>query len=415
MSQAMSWGASRAASCAENGSSALAEALSSGDYGGVDLSTLELRYLSDRPDSGDVRYAFSARAAAPGRRTTGDGLRTATEATEHLRTWLALSPQRFWVNLSPTEPDRVIDPALGRTGAGRAMLEADLQMKRTQGELLNPDTAFGARYWKSLGRGTGKLCFSSRMWIVPGDVRVYEDDDSLYVLQAPLTVKVKAEDIGGSYSCESSDPAAVARYEELERSMMLPEIIKAVNTAPEYAPLRRAFTARVVAEWIRRRHEAGHRTSFDGLIDSGDLGGARRDDGWRPRQVFDEYVRSIRDREFTFRQTVRRGRSIFVRTLTSGGVDFGSVPATTVDAAEMNRRHPNLPLIVRAAESHPEKSRDGMIWLGERQTSPEPGLWSRAGDLLSGRTGVLVLIVAGLGAVVFGFRRGAGRGRRPEP
>ncbi|MBB4917504.1 hypothetical protein [Streptosporangium saharense] len=396
-----------AASCAESGSSALAE----GDYGGVDLSTLELRYLSDRPDAGDVRYAFSARAASPGG-TSGDGPQAAaaaTAATADLRTWLVLSPQTFWVNLNPTEPDRVIDPALGQTGAGRAMLEADLRMKRTQGKLLDPDTAFGARYWKAMARSEGKLCFSSRMWIVPGDVRVYEDDDSLYVLQAPLTVKMKAEDIGGSYSCGSTDPAASARNEELERSTVLPEIVKAVNTAPEYAPLRRAFTARVVAEWIRRRHEAGHRTSFDDLIDSGDLGGARRDDGWRPRQVFDDYVRSIRDREFTFRQTVRRGRTTLVRTLTFGGVDFGSVPTTTVDAAEMNRLHPDLPRVVRASASHPEKGRDGVIWLGERQTFPEPSLWTRAGDFLSGRTGVLVLVVAGLGVVLFGFR-----GRRPK-
>ncbi|WP_329425083.1 hypothetical protein OG339_32570 [Streptosporangium sp. NBC_01495] len=407
--------------CAGGEPGGVTGALLADDYGGVDFSTLELRYMSDRPHSGDVRYSFSARPAAPGLRQSPESrLQAATDATADLRTWLVLNPNLFWVNLHPTQPDRIIDPELGRTKAGRAMLEADLQMKRTEGKLLNPNSKFGAKYWKAaLSRGVDRACFSARMWIVPGRVEVHEDEDSLYVLKAPLAVKLKAEDIGGSYSCPSPNQAADARNEELHRSTVLPKIVKAVNTAPEYAPLRRAFTARVIAQWIRERHRKGHRTSFDRLIDSGNIGGAKLTDDWRPRQVFDAYLRSIRDGEFSVKRTVRKKGAVFIYQMRFGGVDFSDVPMTAVGVAEMGRRHPRLTQTVEASVKHPEKGMDGSTWLGEAGGPPPPGPWLRItdgiGGLVEGRVGVLALILVALGAIVFGFRGGSARRRRPTP
>ena len=128
------------------------------------------------------------------------------------------------------------------------------------------------------------------------------------ILKADLAVKAQATDIGdtGKLSC-ATDPATQARSERLEQTLIVPEVAKAVNTDPAYAPIRRAFLARVVAQWIRKRHGDGHRTSFDGLIGSGDLGSAQLTDGWRPRQVYDSYVRSIQNGDFTFTRTVERG------------------------------------------------------------------------------------------------------------
>jgi hypothetical protein len=67
-------------------------------------------------------------------------------------TWLALPPQSFWVNLNPNQPDRIIDPQLARTDAGRVMLESDLLLKKTTVGLINPDTPLGDAFWDELAR-----------------------------------------------------------------------------------------------------------------------------------------------------------------------------------------------------------------------------------------------------------------------
>ena len=406
-----------AGNCGESEASGLDKGLSAlNDYGGVDFSTLGLRYLSDHPGSGGVRYSFSGRSASPGvDQNIDSGLDAVRTSAADLRTWLVLDPNKFWVNLNPTEPGRVVDSQLGRTNAGKALLEADLQMKRTEGKLLDPATPLGARYWDALAGPSGKVCYSSRLWIVPGDVEVREDGSSLYILKATLHVKAKAQQIGDGYGCDY-DQASEARGERLEQTMLVPKVEQAVNTAPEYAPLRRAFLARVVAQWIRDRHQSGHHTSFDGLLDSSDLGPAVLQDGWRPRQVFDAYVRSIRDKDFTYRQTTRVGGTRVVLTLTYGGVDFSKVKSARLSAAQMNQRLPRLPQTVDASNTHPAKAADGSIWLGETAGSADSGLLSRVtgtiGAFVTGRAGILILIIAALVLVTFGIRSGSGPRRR---
>jgi hypothetical protein len=401
--------------CDKTKPSPLAEALASNNLGGVDFSTLGMRYLSDDPGSGGVRYSFSASPAAPGTDQDLDsGLDAIENSAADLRTWLVLDPSKFWVNLNPTEPNRIVDAQLGRTNAGKALLEADLRMKQTEGKLIDPKTPLGSRYWKAMGGPTDTICYSSRLWIVPGDVEVRQDGSSLYIVKATLHVKAKAQHLGGGYGCDS-DPASDARGERLEQTMLVPKVEEAVNTAPEYAPIRRAFLARVVAQWIRDRHQSGHHTSFDGLLDSGDLGPAVLTDGWQPRQVFDSYVRALRDKDFTYHQTMRVGDTRVIRTITYGGVDFSKLSSARLSAAQMNQRLPRLSQTVKASGTHPAKASDGSIWLGESAGSGNSGLWSRVsgtvGAFVTGRTGILVLIVAALGLVTFGIR-GSGRKRR---
>jgi hypothetical protein len=395
------------APCAEGGSG-LAQALASPSYGGVDFSSLQLRYLSDDPGS-RVQYAFSAKAAQEGSaQDSRTGRSALVDSMAGLRTWLALSPDKFWVNLNPDEPDRVIDPQLGRTNAGRALLEADWQMKQTEGKLLDPKTEFGAEYWRRLGADSGgEICYSSRMWIVPGEVEVHEDGSSLYVLKADLDVKAKAEQVSGLGGPDcNADPQNTARNERLEQEMVVPKIVEAVNTAPEYAPLRQAFLARVVAQWIRDRHAAGHTTSFDKLIDSGDLGLATTAGTWRPEQVYDRYLRSIREGDFTYERTTQVGDTLVTYRMTTGGVDFGKLSPRKVSATDMDQRVPGLPEAVRKSAGQPAKAADGSLWMGETAAAPPVSTWDSVRSFFSGRTGILALLLVALGVVLFFIRDG---------
>jgi hypothetical protein len=397
--------------------SGLRSALSSPTYGGVDFSSLQLRYLSDDAGAG-VQYAFSAKAAQQGlEQDSRSGVSALVESMADLRTWLVLSPDKFWVNLNPDEPDRIIDAKLGRTNAGRALLEADWQMKKTEGRLLNPKTSFGAEYWRRLGGSSGQSCYSSRMWIIPGDVEVREDGSSLYVLKATLNVKAKAEKVAGLglTSC-NADPAETARNERLEQEMVVPKIVQAVNTDPEYAPLRRAFLARVVAQWVRERHAGGHSTSFDKLIDSGDVGPAALHGSWQPKQVYDAYLRSINEGDFTYQRTTRVGDSTITYVMRIGGVDFSKLPSEKLSSADMDRRVPELPQTIQRSARQPATAADGSVWLADRATAPHIGTWDRIRTYLGGRTGILVVVVVALGVLLLFVRDGSAlRRRKPDP
>ncbi|MFE6847697.1 hypothetical protein [Streptomyces sp. NPDC057686] len=396
-------------------SGGLAKALGSDDYGGIDFSTLEMRYFSDAPGSDGVQYSYTAQPAAPGlQQDMESGLDTLTNSVADLRAWIALDPAKFWVNLNPSEPDRIVDSDLGQTNVGRVLLEADLQMKRTEGRLLDPRTEFGAQYWKELS-ATGNACYSSRLWIVPGDVQVREDGASLYILKASLAVNAKSQRLEGLPQSCKADPQSDARSEQLEQTMVVPKVMEAVNTAPEYAPLRRAFLARVVAQWIRKRHQEGHSTSFDKLIDSSDLGPARMQGEWRPRQVFDDYVQSIEKGEFRYEQTTQEGNTEITSTMVFGGVDFSKLDLKRLSAAQMDEAYPRLPQIVKTSKERPVPAANGSIWLGETTTAQSRSVWSKSTDVIrdfaASRTGIVVLLLGALLLVTFGIRSGSG-GRR---
>ncbi|RAG86786.1 hypothetical protein DN069_04405 [Streptacidiphilus pinicola] len=393
-------------------SSPLAKALSTPNYGGVDLTNLQLRYLSD--DGGGVKYAFSSQAAEKGLTQDPDAAGAALAGSmEDLRTWLALSPDKFWVNLNPSEPDRIIDKDLGQTAAGRALLEADWHMKQTEGKLLDPNTSFGAAYWRALGVSGGQSCYSSRMWIVPGDVEVRQDGDSLYVLKATLDVKAKPEVVSGlgQTSC-NQDPQQTARDAKVEQQMVVPEIQKQVNTAPEYAALRQAFLARVVAQWLLDRHAAGHATSFDKLIGSGDLGPAALHGSWRPQQVYDAYLTSIKNGTFTYHQTEHVGNATVTYVMRTGGVDFSKLNSTQLSGADMNREVPGLQQTIAGSTTSPATAADGSIWLGDTAKAPSVSAWDRASTYFLGRTGLAVLLGVALLALLFFVRDGSKLRRR---
>ncbi|MFI0805676.1 LAETG motif-containing sortase-dependent surface protein [Streptomyces echinatus] len=81
---------------------------------------------------------------------------------------------------------------------------------------------------------------------------------------------------------------------------MVPEVEKWINTKPEYADLRRVYTARVAAEWIRQQ-DARQATDYRKIINSNDV---KRwplrapHQGWKKTDVFNRYVKIFKAGEF---------------------------------------------------------------------------------------------------------------------
>jgi uncharacterized repeat protein (TIGR01451 family) len=367
------------------GGGALQRGLARG-FGGVDFSSLELRYVADTGGPRGLRYAFAGNPTA-GASDQEAGLATARESSNAFFTWLALPPESFWVNLMPHQPDRIMDPQLARTEAGRILLEADLVLKKESVGWMNANTAFGKAFWDELeaiyGDRALDSCITVRTWIAPAPATVRETGDELYILDAPLTVFGESEqypDPGtGNQGCPQEDAATEARKEELWRRTILPKLIESVNTKPEFAALRRVYLARVAAEWFRVRQ--GERpTSLSKVIGSGNVDPWAMPPGWSPLDVYNPYLHSIRTGEWSAERRIVVGGQEWIRTISYGGVDFSGVPRENVAKRDFKARYPRLSRRVR--ESQGRATADGNeVWLGGGATGSAPGVKAGAVDL----------------------------------
>jgi hypothetical protein len=368
--------------------------------GGIDFSSLELRYLADT-NSGDnhsVQYAFTA-VPATGNQRPDVGLRAAQQASDAFFVWLTLPTSKFTVNLNPDEPNRIIDADLGRTDAGRTLLEADLRLKKTVAALIHPDTPLGAKFWEAL-EGVGENCFSFRQWIVPAPAVVRENAEELYILDAPLLVKMETEYFqarglgNGATACPVQQKSVEAHNEEVFRTMVLPLVQRAVNEAPEYAELRRIYLSRVAAEWYRDRstHE---NMAFAGLINHGDITPWTSRQPWSPREVFNRYVESFTNGEFNVTRQTQRGAFIETKTYILGGVDLTNIPFNNLTAGDFQTRWPGLSNTVKQAFDHPAVDQKGRTWLGSTSA-----VSSTRHDSGGHFTGYFLLAMIGVAAAV---------------
>lgn len=389
--------------------------------GGVDFSTLELRYVSDTYQGGSgLQYAFSADPEPAGQTSYGGRL-AARRASDSFFVWLELPTSDFTVNLNPDEPNRIIDASFGSTDAGRILLQADLQMKKTVAKLIHPDTPAGAQFWAGLHGET--KCLSMRQWIVPAPATVRQDGNQLYILDAPLQVKLETDYVkskgvaGNAPGCQGQSDTDTQYNEQLFRTTILPQVQKAVNTAPEYADLRRVYVSRIAAQWYRER-SATKQTAYSNLIDKGDVSAWPATITTTPQDVFNQYVDSYSKGEFKVTHTTRSGNTITTNTYVFGGVDFSGVPRDRMGASTFGRQRPALPTAVSRSVYQPVDERAGnVVWLGGESTAI-PLTQIQAGVASPARTtGFWLVITAPLtlwvvGGAVLLLRR---RRRRPPP
>ncbi|WP_433799565.1 hypothetical protein [Actinomycetospora sp. CA-084318] len=356
--------------------------------GGIDFSSLSLRYLSDGSTGAPTRYAFSANAVGPGSSPgTGTGTAATQRASDAFFVWLSLRPDAFWVNLNPNQPDKVTDPNLGRTDVGRVLLDADLELKRSMGRLTRPHTPTGDRFWASPDAiDVLTYCAVTRAWIVPGPAEIREEGDAVYVEKAPLVVQTERADVGAAAGqCTPPPPDVAAREDALVRSVVLPEMQREVNEDPRYAALRQVYYARVAAEWYRQR-SASHHTEFGNLVNTGDITPWALRTSWTPQEEFEQYRQSFFNGEY--RDDVTIGSTTY--SVIQGGIDLGAVELVR----DTTPAPPGLTETVK--QSFTEQSRDpsGQYWLGAVTKAPPPGPpWT-----LMGLGGAAVLLaLAGVG------------------
>ncbi|WNI23293.1 hypothetical protein [Streptomyces sp. ITFR-16] len=347
--------------------------------GGIDFSTMEISYVGTPVKGKGLDYSMKADYvkdpdAAPG--YGGDAkLQLASDA---FFTWLALTPDKFWVNLNPVRPDLIMDKDFAKTDAGRVLLEADLILKHDYADAMNPDKyERGERFWKAAPRTPeGMPCLPIiRQWITPKPAKIREQDGGIYILDAPLKVNMEVPtgpDVPAS-SCKLTD-TQTKQAEELILSTIQPELERRVNDDASYADLRRVYSSRVAAEYIRRK-DAVDATDFRKIINSNDvkrwpLRGENKN--WDKKTVYDKYVDSFRNGDYKF-ERVYDGK---VWILSMGGVDFSKAPKKNITRTQFNTEHRGLDRTTRTSVQAEVTYRDSeTAYLGgstaDQPTSPE--------------------------------------------
>ncbi|MFE0193048.1 hypothetical protein [Streptomyces sp. NPDC058989] len=334
--------------------------------GGVDFSSLELRYVGTPVKGKGLNYSFKAGINPdPDNNPSWGGKAKAQLVSDSFFTWMALTPEKFWVNLNPDQPDKIMDSKFGKTDAGRVLLEADLRMKHDFYKTMDPKTDRGKRFWDSLARRNGSPCLHGiRNWIEPEPAKVREQDGGLYILDAPMKLNSVPQETNtpgpGGPGCDLTK-AEIDHNQRMVETMIVPEVKKQINTAPQYADLRRVYTSRVAAEWIRRQ-DAKKPTDFHKIINSNNAASwPIRGKKWDRNDVYQRYVKIFKNGEFKYR--LKYGGVVY--TYLVGGVDFSKSPKRNITRLQFNVENPRLPQITDRSKIAPREYRDtGTQYLG---------------------------------------------------
>lgn len=303
-----------------------AEAL---DPGGIDFTSLQLRYLSlSGPHQDDLQYSMDS-DGAPVTTNPGTGLQTAQEDSDAFFTWLTLPRSTFWVGLSPNNPPKIIDPRFGLTDAGRVLLQSDLLLKESLGTVENPATPAGAQFWQALlavppGNYFSGPCIQFKLTIRPGVATVHATKTQLYILNAPLKVTMENQphNLPGTLLTPYCPLDAYhTTWEAALRQFILPELTQEVNTAPQWEPLRRVYMSRVAAQWVRQNARPG--SVMGRLVDSGLHRQWIARPRWSPYAIWQEYLQQINvHTPYTVPVPQPNGTTVNETVYADGGVNF---------------------------------------------------------------------------------------------
>ncbi|MEV0636936.1 LPXTG cell wall anchor domain-containing protein [Streptomyces sp. NPDC050619] len=350
-----------------------------GRPGGVDFSSLELNYVGNPVKGKGIDYSFKSGYVPDEDTDPGFGGQTAVQlASDSFFTWLALSPDRMWVNLNPDDPATVMDDGFAHTDAGRILLEADMEMKRDFSRAIDYKTPSGKQLWDQAEKIDGAPCLHSiRNWITPKSAKVREQDGGVYILDAPLRVQSTPQEFstqpsGGSNPCTRLTDEQIEHNQRLIDQYIVPVVEKQINADAKYKDLRTVYRSRVAAEWVRAQ-DLRQATDFRPIINSNNL---KRwplrapNQNWDKMTVWRQMVKSFREGEVKFEIPVNGQPYIY----SWGGVDFSKAPKRNVTRLQFGLENPRLDSTTKTSVKTETAYRDTeTAYLGGSGTHSAPG------------------------------------------
>jgi hypothetical protein len=300
------------------------------DLGGIDLRNLQLVYVKADPAlPGGLMRAFASPIGADPKKAAG--ISADERLTDRaLLAGLLFPAEKFWVNLNPSEPNRIADADLGKTEVARVLLEADLRMKRDAAAITDPRASADAKaYWAKLRNAAGineeagRINQETRFWIVPGRILIASDETEAFLRVSDLDVRLESKHLeasGRSPSDPENSRLVLQKSDAIEREFVLPRLQERVNMAPEYRELRQVFAGLVIAAWLRQHART------DSFVAGVTASWMNARPGWTPRETWRDYRQSLNRGEYDFTEetTETRGNLVIshITRYFNGGVDF---------------------------------------------------------------------------------------------
>ncbi|HIH36856.1 MAG TPA: hypothetical protein HA232_02985 [Methanocellales archaeon] len=337
------------------------------DLGGINFTSIKLNSIAISTDQdGGVNFNLTLKAQkANGTNPIINPINATRLGAIAFMTGLAVPNDKFWVNLNPSEADRIIDEELAHSDVGRIMLEADFQMKKDSGNYENPcSNETGKALSKLLGekhdalvqqcmnkfpgeiKDTSSVSFTAvtRYWIVPDKVYAYSNETQIYIINSTLNISSEPLADESTFELRDQDIETLSKdcYEELNRSakdyaefyenlsdrMTLPYIIADVNYGGKYEDLRVVYVALALAQWYKSKMTP-HTDIFREGLDSSSSAVLTSQNGRSPKEIWDKYVYSYKSSEYKCWENTTTKNAGWTNTSQHlhkmGGVEFENI------------------------------------------------------------------------------------------
>lgn len=277
------------------------------------------------------------------------------ESTKLIKYFLAAltTPDKdMWVNLSPTEKDRIIPEGLGSTEMGRDLLSQDYLLKQLTASLMYPESELGDRFWKNIyGRvkeqyGTTELPVNmlNKVWIVPDKALVCEHEEAAFVVEKHLKVMMEEEYLnsGTRYEVRGTEEKERSTYHlprttEIIKQILIPAIEHEVNTGRNFAQLRQIYNSMILATWYKRRLKESLLGQL--YVDKNKTKGIDLQDKEAKYKIYNQYLEAFRKGAYDYIKEDYDpvAQEVVTRKYVSGGMAYDPAMVAIVTPEQLDQ------------------------------------------------------------------------------
>lgn len=187
-----------------------------------------------------------------------------TESAKLIKYFLAgltIPEEDLWVNLSPYEQNRIIPNKFGSTEMGKDLLAEDYLLKQLTASLVHPEGEIGKKFWSRVytlaqeryGSTHVPVNTFNKVWIVPDESYVFENDHTVYIESSKLKVLID-QDYAALFKHSTSTSNNISLVSsQIMRDIIIPELTKEVNGGKNFAPLRQIYSSLILAIWYKNK------------------------------------------------------------------------------------------------------------------------------------------------------------------
>lgn len=193
-----------------------------------------------------------------------DFQKTSQRLVNYFLASLAVPEKDLWVNLSPVEKGHIIPDTLIKTELGRDLLAEDYMLKQVGASLIYPDSSFGKTFWakvydeayRKFGVTQIPVNAFNKIWILPEKASVFERGNTVYIVHAHLKVMLEEDYLaqsllGNKINKERGGVDVKDTSKQVLREVVVPALEKEVNEDKNFAQVRQAFYALILAQWYQ--------------------------------------------------------------------------------------------------------------------------------------------------------------------